>query len=59
MIELGHPMSDFDSDPEEIFSQVQRKYKTALSDYWRIAAVENFESQNQLFIENQSLEDIP
>jgi len=53
-------MSDFDSDPEEIFSQVQRKYKTALSDYWRIAAVENhFEKQNQLFIQDNQSDDIP
>ena len=38
-----------ESDPEEIFTKVQQKYKSALHDYWRIAALD-FDKQNDLFI---------
>ena len=38
-----------ESDPEEIFTKVQQKYKSALHDYWRIAALD-FDKQNDLYI---------
>ena len=44
------PFLDFqESDAEEIFTKVQQKYKTALTDYWRIAALD-FDKENDLYI---------